>query len=218
MGRFVVGLTGASGVAYGCRVTQALLDEGCRVDLIVTEAALRVARYELGWGDGVSPDNPESIETAIRSFTEGGAVAGTTGAAAARSPAGTLVLYRNLDLGADLASGTAPVDGVAVVPCSMDTLSAVATGRSENLLERVADVALKERRRLVLVPRETPLSLVHLRNLVAVAEAGAIVLPAMPGFYHRPGTVVDMVDFVAGKVLRALGLAGELLQSWQGDS
>lgn len=206
VGRFVVGLTGASGVAYGCRVAQALLDEGCRVDLIITEAALRVARYELGWGDGVSPDNPESIEAAIRSFTEGGAVAGT------------LVLYRNLDLGADLASGTAPVDGVAVVPCSMDTLSAVATGRSENLLERVADVALKERRRLVLVPRETPLSLVHLRNLVAVAEAGAIVLPAMPGFYHRPGSVADMVDFVAGKVLRALGLAGELLRSWQGDS
>lgn len=199
MGRYAVGMTGASGAAYGRRVVQALLAAGHRVDLIVTEAGAEVLAYELGFRA------LEDGEATAAFFLPPGA--GPEVRAAFRR-------HDNRDLYTELSSGSVPLDGVAVVPCSMDTVSALATGRSENLLERVGDVALKEGRRLVLVPRETPLSRIHLRNLLTLAEAGAVVLPAMPGFYHRPRTVQDLVDFVAGKVLIALGLPQDLFRPW----
>ncbi len=204
MGRYAVGITGASGAAYGRRVVQALLAQGHHVDLIVTEAGWQVLEYELD----LRTRDARDVERFIR---EGHGPAGepVTG--------GRLQQHDNASLYADISSGSVPLDGVAIVPCSMDTVSALATARSENLLERVGDVALKERRRLVVVPRETPLSLIHLRNLVTLAECGAVVLPAMPGFYHRPRTVADLVDFVAGKVLNALGLPQELFLPWAGE-
>lgn len=197
MGRFAVGMTGASGAAYGRRVVQALLSAGHRVDLLVSEAGEQVLDYELGFHD---LHDSRAVEAFFRP-------AGATG---------TLHLHDNRNLYAEISSGSAALDGVAVVPCSMDTVSALATGRSENLLERVGDVALKEGRRLVLVPRETPLSRIHLRNLLTLSEAGAVILAAMPGFYHRPRTVDDLVDFIAGKVLNALGLEQDLFTPWQG--
>ena len=117
---------------------------------------------------------------------------------------------------ATIASGSYDCAGMVVVPCSMGTLARIATGVSSSLLERAADVTLKERRRLVLVPRETPLSLIHLRNMTAVTEAGAVVLPAMPGFYHRPQGIQDLVDMIAGRVLDQLGVDSGLLRRWQG--
>jgi 4-hydroxy-3-polyprenylbenzoate decarboxylase len=185
-------------VVYGWRVVGALLARGHRVDLIITPAGYQVLEEEMGL-PGRSPEE-------VRRFF---APSGGEG----DSERG-LRLYDCGDLRVDIASGSVPVDGVALVPCSMSTVSALATGRSGDLLERVGDVALKERRRLVIVPRETPLSVVHLRNLLLLAEAGAVVLPAMPGFYHRPGRVEELVDFIVGKVLAALGVGQDLLPPW----
>lgn len=201
MRRYAVGITGASGVVYGRRVVQALLGQGHQVDLIITPAGRQVLAHELDL-----PASAGAVATAA-SFAPGPWDGGS----------GLLVLHDPADLHADISSGSVSLDGLAVVPCSMDTVSALATGRSENLLERVGDVALKEGRRLVVVPRETPLSRIHLRNLLALAEAGAVVLPAMPAFYQRPGRVEDMVDFVAGKVLNALGLRQDLFTPWPGN-
>jgi len=120
------------------------------------------------------------------------------------------------DLTSKLASGSFPTDGMLIIPCSMKTLAGVATGYSDNLLLRAADVTIKERRPLVLVVRETPLSLIHLENMVRVARAGAVVLPAMPAFYHRPRTVDELVDQVVGKALDLLGVEHDLTRSWGG--
>ena len=130
---------------------------------------------------------------------------------------GTLTLHSNRDLGATLASGSHGCSGMAIVPCSMKTLAGVAHGLSRNLVERAADVMLKERRTLVIVPRETPMSLPQLRNMVLCAEAGAMMLPAMPAFYQQPKTLDDLADFMAGKILSALGFAHTLYPSWTGE-
>ena len=128
----------------------------------------------------------------------------------------SVTVFDDGERGARPASGSARSDGMVVCPCSMGTVAAIAHGTSRSLIERAADVALKERRRLILVPRETPLSLVHLRNLVLATEAGAIVLPAAPGFYHRPTQVSELVDFVVQRVLDHLGLEIELVKRWGG--
>ena len=127
---------------------------------------------------------------------------------------GTYTLYSNQDLGAKIASGSQDCEAMVVVPCSMKTLAGIAHGLSRNLVERAADVMLKERRTLVIVPRETPMSLPQLRNMVLCAEAGAMIMPAMPAFYQMPKTLDDLADFMAGKILSALGFAHELYPSW----
>jgi 4-hydroxy-3-polyprenylbenzoate decarboxylase len=129
---------------------------------------------------------------------------------------GTFELYHHKDVAAPIASGSFPVDGMVVVPCSGGTLGRIAHGISNGLLERAADVCLKERRRLVLVPREMPLSLIHLRNMTAVTEAGAIVLPASPGFYHAPKSIDDLIDMVAGRILASLGIDSSVMKPWLG--
>jgi 4-hydroxy-3-polyprenylbenzoate decarboxylase len=129
---------------------------------------------------------------------------------------GSITVHSNRDLGATIASGSHGCSGMAIVPCSMKTLAGVAHGLSRNLVERAADVMLKERRRLVIVPRETPMSLPQLRNMVLCAEAGAMILPAMPAFYQLPKTLDDLADFMAGKILSALGFEHDLYAPWTG--
>ena len=195
-----VGITGASGALYAVRTVAALLAVGCRVELVVTDFGRRLLRDELG--EAASCDRLG--EYLKERYGEG-------------VEAGTLVLHGNRNLGASIASGSYACAGMAIVPCSMKTLAGVALGLSRTLVERAADVMLKERRPLVIVPRETPMSLPQLRNLVASAEAGATVLPAMPAFYQGPRTLDDLADFMAGKILDALGVPHDALYPpWTG--
>ena len=196
-----IGITGASGAVYAVRTVAALLERGVHVELIVSDYGRRLLRDELG--------DQATVER-LRDFLEakyGRSVA-----------AGEINLHSNRDLGATIASGSHGCSGMAIVPCSMKTLAAVANGLSRNLIERAADVMLKERRRLVLVPRETPMSLPQLRNMVLCAEAGAMILPAMPAFYQLPKTLDDLADFMAGKILSALGFEHELYAAWTGQA
>ena len=194
-----IGVTGASGAIYATRTVAALLERGAHVELVVSDYGRRLLRDELG--------EDASIDR-LAAFLTGKYGAGVG--------AGTLTVHSNRDLGATLASGSHGCSGMAIVPCSMKTLAAVAHGLSRNLIERAADVMLKERRRLVIVPRETPMSLPQLRNMVLCAEAGAMMLPAMPAFYQQPKTLDDLADFMAGKILSALGFEHELYPPWTG--
>ena len=198
--RLIVAVTGASGAVYAGRLLRALLAGGHRVDLVLSRYGRFLLHQELGF----APDSESVLEFLVRLYGQ-----------AVRQ--GELREYRCNDLSCELASGSARVDGMAVVPCSTKTLAGIAHGSSANLIERAADVALKERRTLVLVPRETPLNLIHLRNLVAVAEAGAVVLPASPAFYQRPHTFEDLADFIAGRVCSVLGLEHDLFPAWTGS-
>jgi len=194
-----VAITGASGVLYAARTMAALLERGCHLELIVSEYGRRLLRDELG--DDAAVDK-------LREY-----LAATYGDAVRT---GTYTLHRNKDLGAKLASGSQDCEAMVVVPCSMKTLAGVAHGLSRNLVERAADVMLKEHRTLIIVPRETPMSLPQLRNMVLCAEAGAMVMPAMPAFYQMPNTLDDLADFMAGKILSALGFRHQLYPSWEG--
>jgi 4-hydroxy-3-polyprenylbenzoate decarboxylase len=194
-----VAVTGASGAIYAARTLAALLARGVHVELVVSEYGRRLLRDELG--------DQASVERLVPFL------AGKYGPEVS---SGTLTLHGNRDLGATIASGSHGCSGMAIVPCSMKTLAGVAHGLSRNLVERAADVMLKERRPLVIVPRETPMSLPQLKNLVLCAEAGALVLPAMPAFYQLPKTLDDLADFIAGKILAALGFEQDLNPPWTG--
>jgi len=191
----VVGITGASGGIYGLRLIRELLVRDIEVVLLATEAGKQVLAYETGvrLGEDAAAD-----------------VAGfyglqTTG----------LRFAPDDDLFDPICSGSRAPDAVIIAPCSMATLAAVASGHSSGLLERAADVALKEGRKLILVPRETPLSLIHIENMARVARAGGVILPAMPAFYTGPDTVDEMVEFIVGKVLDRLGIAHDLYPRWR---
>jgi 4-hydroxy-3-polyprenylbenzoate decarboxylase len=199
MRSIAVAITGASGAMYATRTVAALLERECHVELIVSEYGRRLLRDELG--DTAAVEKLQDYLVA----TYGDGVR-----------AGSYTLYSNRDLGAKLASGSQDCDSMVVVPCSMKTLAGIAHGLSRNLVERAADVMLKERRPLIVVPRETPMSLPQLRNMVACAEAGAMVMPAMPAYYQMPKTLSDIADFMAGKILSALGIEHELYPSWEG--
>jgi flavin prenyltransferase len=188
----VMALTGASGAPYAVRLLEVLARNEVPTWLIVSGHGWRLLKTESGVG-GLP---------ALKRAT-GGRWKSVT-------------LFDDADRGAKPASGSAKTAGMVVCPCSMGTVSAIAHGTSRSLIERAADVTLKERRRLVLVPRETPLSLIHLRNLTAVTEAGAIVLPAAPGFYHRPTRIEQLVDFIVQRVLDHLGVEAELVPRWEG--
>jgi len=199
MRNIIIAITGASGAIYATRTLAALLERGCHVDLVVSDFGRRLLRDELG------------DEASIDRLTE--YLAATYGEGVR---AGTYVLHSNKDLGAKIASGSQDADAMVIVPCSMKTLAGVAHGLSRNLVERAADVMLKERRLLIIVPRETPMSLPQLKNMVACAEAGAMLLPAMPAFYQKPTTLEHLADFMTGKILGALGFKHELYPSWKG--
>ncbi len=194
-----VAITGASGAVYATRTLAALLSRGLHVELVVSEYGARLLHDELGLSKGVQGIHPFLLQK----YSED-------------AGRGTLSVHSNKDLGATLASGSHGCAGLVIVPCSMKTLAGVAHGLSRNLVERAADVMLKEKRPLVIVPRETPLSLPQLRNMVLCAEAGAMVMPAMPAFYQMPKTLDDLADFMAGKILDALGVDHELYPAWTG--
>jgi 4-hydroxy-3-polyprenylbenzoate decarboxylase len=194
----VVAITGASGSPYGVRLVEVLLAAGRTVHLSISPAAALVIERELERRIILDRFEPADL----------------LGEAATRLDLGRLRYHHFRDFGAGIASGSFLTGGMVVCPCSMGTVAAIAHGLSQNLIQRAADVHLKERRKLILVPRETPLGLVQLRNLVACAEAGAVVLPAMPAFYTRPRTLRDAIDFIVGRVCDQLGVEHDLLRRW----
>jgi 4-hydroxy-3-polyprenylbenzoate decarboxylase len=197
----VVALTGASGAPYGVRLLEVLLRAGRTVHLSLSPAAVEVIERELDRSVRLDHFDPADL----------------LGEAAELARPGQLHYHHYRDFSAGIASGSFLTAGMAICPCSLGTAAAIAHGLSENLIHRAADVHLKERRKLVLVPRETPLGLVQLRNLTACAEAGAVVLPAMPALYTRPRSVADMIDFVVGRVCDQLGVAHTLFERWGGE-
>jgi len=188
----VVAITGGSGAPYAIRLLEALVQAKRTIWLIVSEHGLRLLSTESGVA---------SVD-ALRSRV------------GAKAWDQLVTVFDDGDRGASPASGSARSSGMVVCPCSMGTLSAIAAGSSRSLIERAADVALKERRKLVLVPRETPLSAVHIQNMLRVTRAGAVVLPAAPGFYHKPASIDDLVAFVVARVLDQLGVEHDLVRRW----
>ncbi len=190
-------LTGASGMPYGIRLLECLLQSGIRVYLLYSQAAQIVARQEMDLA------LPARAKDAADYFSERfGAVPGQ------------LQAFGREEWFAPVASGSNPADAMVVCPCTMGTLAAIASGLADNLIERAADVALKEARKLILVARETPLSAIHLENMLKLARAGAIILPANPGFYHHPQTPQDLVDFVVARILDHVGVEHDLMPRW----
>ena len=192
-----VALTGASGMPYGVRLIERLIESGVRVQLLYSQVAQIVARQEM---DLTLPARAADLQDDFsRRF--------------AAQP-GQLEVYGREEWFAPLASGSNPPDAMVICPCTMGTLAAVAAGLAQNLIERAADVVLKEGRKLVLVPRETPFSAIHLENMLKLARAGAVILPPNPGFYNHPQSVQDMVDFVVARVLDQLGVEHRLMRRW----
>lgn len=185
-----LGITGASGAPYAVRLLQALNDAATPVRLIVSGYGMRLLAEESGIG------STDELRAATGDWSR-------------------VELYDALDRGATPASGSAPTRGMVICPCSMGTLASIAAGTSRNLVERAADVALKERRPLILVPRETPLSLIHLENMTRLTRAGATILPAAPAFYNRPESIADLVDFVVARILDHLGVEHRLAKRWR---
>ena len=196
MQRIVVGITGASGSIYGLRLVEELLRADQEVSLLLSSAGQQVLAYETGLQ--LDANQAERLAQ-LRTYF---------------SAQENLKTYAMDDFFASIASGSNAPDAVVICPCSMGTLGRIAAGLSDSLLERVADVALKENKRLLLVPRETPFNQIHLQNLLRVSQAGGQILPAMPGFYQKPESVEDMVDFVVGKVLDQLGVVHQLFTRW----
>lgn len=201
MAVFALGFTGGSGAPYGMRVLDALVTQGHDVHLVVSVAGEKMLQLEANLRLGKTLREKE---------------AAITQAIEAESKPGSLRLFDVDNHAAQIASGSFPCAGMAIAPCSMGTAGRIAAGVSSNLIERAADVMLKERRRLVLVPRETPLNDIHLENLLKLRRAGADILPAMPAFYNKPRTISDMIDFIAGRILDRLGVDSDLTFRWGG--
>lgn len=192
-----VAITGASGAIYGIRLVEELLRADCRLSLLISSAGFTVLKEELGldWaGDAAA------VNRTVHSYF--------------RAEAAALTFYDERDFFSPLASGSATAEALVVAPCSMGSLGRIAAGLSGNLLERAADVMLKEGRPLILLPRETPLSAIHLENMLKLARLGVKIVPAMPGFYGQPQTIADLVNFVVGRLLAQLGVAHSLASRW----
>ncbi len=197
MATYTIAITGASGAPYGMRVLQALIRGGHNIYLTITGDGLHILNDETGLMlKGSETDLQSALEKHLG------------------SKEGQLRYFDENNMYAPIASGSVKVDGMVVIPCSMKSLSSIAHGFASNLIERAADVTIKEKRKLIIVPRETPLSTIHLRNLLALSEAGCHIIPAMPAFYHHPTKLQDMIDFIAGRVLDALGVENDLSPRW----
>jgi 4-hydroxy-3-polyprenylbenzoate decarboxylase len=193
-------LSGASGMAYGLRLLECLLAADLRVYLLVSQAAHIVAKQELGIA---LPARPIDLE---KQLSEG-----------MQARTGQLRVFGREDWNAPVASGSNPADAMVVCPCSMGTLAAIAHGLSDNLIERAADVMLKEQKKLILVPREAPFSTLHLENMLKLSRMNAVILPANPGFYHRPQSVEAIVDFIVARILDQLSIKHTLMVPWGVD-
>lgn len=194
--RYVIGITGASGSVYGIRLAEVLLSLGYSVHLVISNAGWRVLKEEMDW----SASGRDEMLTQHFGHLPG-----------------KLVYHSFSDIGASIASGSFRVKAMIIIPCSMGTLANIAGGMSTNLMTRAADVMIKEERKLVIVPRETPLHAIHLENMLKLARLGVSIVPAMPAFYYRPKTLEDAVDFMVGKVLDLLGIDHDLFERWGND-
>lgn len=200
MKTITLALTGASGLPYAMRLLECLLQSGQRVNLVYSQAAQIVAKQEL---DFTLPGRPQEAEQMFAERLE--------------KLGGELKVFGIQDWYAPMASGSNPGDAMVVCPCTMGTLGKIANGISDDLIARAADVMLKEKRTLILVPRETPFSAIHLENMLRLSHAGAVILPPNPGFYHHPQSVGDMVDFVVARILDHLGVEHRLVKRWGGE-
>lgn len=200
MSTYIVAVTGASGIIYAKRFLEEITGFGHHVKLVVSPTGEQILDLELGFQ---SEGNLGDREKEWCAFLGCGDA--------------SLELLDHDDLAANIASGSFTTAGMIVIPCSMGTLGRIATGVSSNLIDRAADVVLKERRRLILVPRETPLNLIHLRNMVTVTEAGAQIVPPIASFYHHPATIDDLIDAFVGRLLDQLGIDNELTRRWTGS-
>ncbi|MCH2203728.1 MAG: UbiX family flavin prenyltransferase [Fuerstiella sp.] len=211
----VVAITGASGSAYAIRLLQGLLKFNHTVDLVVSEAARQVMQHEIGIpfpSDTASESEWKSLIAGC--LSDWNAKSWKLKPLETAQLAGSLRVHHSLDFSAGIASGSSETRGMVICPCSTGTLSAVSSGASANLIHRAADVHLKERRRLILVPRETPLSRITLTNMLTATDAGAVVLPAMPGYYHRPGDIADLIDFVVARICDQLQIKHDFSSRW----
>ncbi len=196
MENLIVGITGASGVIYAQRLLQILCRKEFNIHLSISDAAALVIRHELGID--LNHNHPNLVQ--FLGYTTD-----------------NIIYYNNSDIGATIASSRYPVKAMIIVPCSMNTLCSVAHGISQNLIQRAASITLKEGRKLVLVPRETPLSSIHLEAMLKLSSLGACILPAMPGFYYKPTTLYEQVNFVVAKMLDVLKIKHEILPEWHGE-
>lgn len=203
----IVALSGASGTVYGMRTLQFLLTNNYKVDLVISESASRVAKEEINLNLSLEP---EILKEQVLSYLEE-----SSGKKLQRV---FLNVWKHNDIAASISSGSYRTLGMIIIPCSMGTIGAIASGTSDNLLTRAADVCLKERRKIVLVPREMPLSTIHLENMLKLSKMGAIVAPASPGFYHKPKELIDSIDFVVGKALDLFGIEHSLFKRWKEES
>ncbi|HSB33565.1 MAG TPA: flavin prenyltransferase UbiX [Nitrospirota bacterium] len=197
MSTFTVAISGASGAPYALRLLQALTKGGHSIYLTISGDGLSILNDETGM---MFKGSETDIQYAIEKNLE--------------AKEGQINYFDEDNMYAPIASGSVKVDAMVVIPCSMKALASIAHGFASNLIERAADVMLKEKRKLIIVPRETPLSVIHLRNMLSLAEAGCQVIPAMPAFYHHPKRVSDMVDFIAGRVLDSMGVENDLSPRW----
>ncbi len=206
--RWIIAITGASGTIYARRLLRVLVErvDDIHLEVIVSPAGLRVLRDEEGLA--VSPS---------RLTVESLAGIATDAVTVYYDEPRRVTMHDYRDIGAGVASGSHPTRGMVIVPCSMKTLAAVAHGYAENLIARAADVVLKERRRLILVPRETPLSAIHLQNMLRLARLGVAIVPAMPAFYHRPESIDDLVEMMVMRILDQMGFELDLAKRWSGS-
>jgi len=221
----VVAMTGASGAAYALRLLEVLVAAGQTVHLTISPAAVQVLEHELSVKVDLNAfdpqqllvsSNPELQDSRLKMLRPEGAAGYAASSIFSDSEihSGKIVYHHYRNYNAAIASGSFLTRGMVICPCSMGSLASLATGQSQNLIHRAADVHLKERRKLIVVPRETPLSVIALDNMKRLAEAGATILPAMPGFYHAPQTIHDLIDFVVSRICDQLGVANELIQRW----
>lgn len=220
----VVAMTGASGVAYAVRLLEVLVAAGRTVHLTISPAATEVLRHELDLTVDLNSfdaqqllpaDSQASQDSKLKMLKpDGGGYAASSIFSDSEILIGKIVYHHYRDYNSGIASGSFLTDGMVICPCSMGSLASIATGQSQNLIHRAADVHLKERRKLIVVPRETPLSVIALDNMKRLAEAGAIIMPAMPGFYHAPRSIHDLVDFIVARICDQLGVQNELIHRW----
>jgi flavin prenyltransferase len=221
MQNLVVAMTGASGSIYAVRLLEVLLVTGHTVHLTISKSAALVLDKELGLNVDLRKFSPQQLLPPVSELEKDPALQKLSGGPASDissifsdTATGGIVYHHCEDFMAGIASGSFLTGGMVICPCSMGTLASIAGGHSENLIQRAADVHLKERRKLILVPRETPLSSIQLDNMKRLADAGAVIMPAMPGFYHTPRTIQDLIDFVVGRICDHLGVEHNLFKRW----